>query len=552
MLSLLRLADFAIVDRAELELGPGLTAITGETGAGKSLLVGALELLVGGRASARVVRAGAQAAEIEAWFDDVKHPIALAALQERGLSLDDGALVVRRVISAGGGRRNYLCGRLASAGDLRAVVGPLVDLCGQHQHSRLLSTDQHLLTLDRFAGLAADRDAYRSAWLRWRQAEGEYARLAEGAQLREQRRDFLAFCAAELEEADVTAGELARLESEARRLHAATELVGATLQGNATLLDDGGVRDVLAPFARRLADLSAIDERLAPVCRQADDLLAQVDELAADLERYADTVDVDESRRAEVDDRLADLLRLIRKYGGSEDALLARREAIERELAEQAQDDGRLGELALALPELKQAAGSRAQALTEGRTAAVEGLTDAAHRVLAALAMPGARLDVAISALPEMGPSGADRVRLMLASNAGEPAQGLAEIASGGELSRVMLALQRACAGVDEPITAVFDEVDAGIGGDTGTRLGAFLAEMARDQQVICITHLPQVAARAVRQLHVSKSEHNGRTVSKVTALGDGERVDALARMLGGDGGTAATHARALLNAKLP
>ena len=551
MLTVLRVADFAIVDQAELVLGAGLTAITGETGAGKSLLVGALELLVGGRSSAKVVRAGAATAEIQAQFDDVTSPVVLAALAERGLATDDGSVVVRRVIARGGGGRSYLCGRLVTAADLRAVIGPMVDLCGQHQHSRLLAPDHHLTLVDRFGDLGELRATYHQLWARQKAALAELQDLQATARVREERLDYLKFCADELDRAAVEPGEFARADAEARRLHGASDLLATTQRASAVLLDDGGVRDRVAPLAGELGELVAIDAKLAPMARQADDLVALVDELAADLERYADAVDVDVGRRGELDERLAELHRLARKYGGSEAAMLQRQAAIEAELSGQQHEDTRLAKLRADVPNLVSAAQQAADKLGAARRAAAPALVQATATVLDALAMGQAELSVEFTAEDKLVPHGGERARLLLASNVGEPAQPLAAIASGGELSRLLLALERACAPSDGHVTAIFDEVDAGVGGDTGDRLGAFLAEMGRDQQVLCITHLPQVAARADRQLHVEKHTREGRTVSTVRPLGTEERVTELARMLGAaTAATATSHARSLLLAR--
>ena len=549
MLVLLRLRDFALVETAELELGPGLTAITGETGAGKSLIVGALQLLIGGRASSRWVRSGADSAEVEAQFESVDNPSAIEALQERGLWRDDGLLVARRTVPTRGSSRCYLNGRLCTASDLAAAVGPLVDLCGQHQHARLLDPHRQALILDRFAGAAPLAERCAVAFRAWSDATGKLKRWTVEAEQRHQRRDFLAFCAAELKDAAVTGGETEELQRRAKALHAADDLLSVAAEATSMLSSEGGLRDRLAGIAARLSRASGWDENLQTLASQADELVQLADELAADIERYSDGIDADPGRRDEVDERLSELHRLTRKYGGSEEALLLRQAEIDRELQAEESDQAELGTLQLEVPRLLQALEQAATALTAARQDAAPRLSEAAGAVLQALAMPEALLVARLDPLPNVGPGGAERVVLCLRTNRGGPTLPLKEIASGGELSRALLALERACADPSPSSTAVYDEIDAGIGGETGKLLGHHLREMASLQQIVCVTHLPQVAAAAARQLHVHKRAEGERTVSEVTLVHGAARREELARMLGsGSDATALAHADALLN----
>ncbi len=402
--------------------------------------------------------------------------------------------------------------------------------------------------LDRFAGLRKTRTAFGEIHARWQQAAGELRRVTAETAARRERRDYLVFCLAELSEAGLRAGESAELEATARRLHAVHELRDAALGSVAILADDAGARDVISPVVSRLVDAGRIDAELAAIATRAEDLLAALDELTADLERYSDNMNTDDGQQALIDDRLADLHRLSRKYGGSEEALLARKASIESELCQQNDDDRRLAELENRVPRLADETTTAAAALSARRREAAGTLATGATKVLHALGMPGAVLDVRIEALDAPGPTGSDRVMMCLASNLGEEAQPLRDVASGGELSRVFLAIERACAPPDSRATVVFDEVDAGVGGETATVLGRFLAEMARHEQVICITHLPQVAAVAARQMHVEKHSVDGRTLSGVRTLAPPDRVTELARMLGGPRDvTALAHAQSLL-----
>lgn len=548
MLAVLRLRDFAIVADAELEFDAGLNAITGETGAGKSLIVGALQLLVGGRSSARWVRTGCSRAEVEAQFVGVDNPLAVAALEERSLQSDDSQIVARRVIGLQGNHRAYINGRLASIADLKAVIGPLIDLCGQHQHARLLDPSRQTLVLDRFAKTQDELRAHASTFATHQAASSRLRELHDAAHARQQRRDFLQFCADELADAAIKPGETESLAADARRLHGATELQAIAAEAHEALTDDGGVRDRLATVAAEIGRGVGLDGQLATMAEQAHELVTQLEELAGDIERYADRVDIDPQARDRNDERMAVVHRLVRKYGGSEAALLARSAEIDAELHEGAGANEELQRLEEEVPKLAEQLVQTAQALTAARREAAPRLASAAGEVLTALAMPDALLQIRLVDVTPIGVTGAERVVLHMQANRGGPTLPLREIASGGELSRTLLALERACADPSPSSSAVYDEIDAGIGGETGALLGHHLGQMARLQQVICITHLPQVAAVAGRQLHVSKSSDTDSAVSGVQHV-DGEgRLTELARMLGGAGDpTALAHARSLL-----
>lgn len=553
MISAMHLRNFAIAASVDLEFGPGLTVITGETGAGKSILVDALGLLLGGRGHERVVRAGAEQAELEARFDAVRDADTLAALAERGIELDDGSLVVRRTIGRNGTRRAWINGRMATGADLRAIVGPLVDLSTQHQQNRLLDRKAHLGILDRAAGLGDALAAYRDVWGRWRACRDEVHDLRTRIQKAAERSDYLRFCAAELEEAGLEPGETARLDAEVRKLRAGESLLRVASTALAALSDDGGARDILAGLPRELERSRRDDETLADFAGRVHDIIGLIDELASDLERYADSVGRDPARLAKAEERLDRLHALARKYGGNEAAMLERQVAIAEELRAGDIGEDRLHALERSLPALERAAIEAAAALTQARSAAAATLSAEVEAVIGALGMEKARFRVAIETveggLP--GPDGLDKVQFLLQSNPGEPAQGLVEVASGGELSRVLLGLERAASRTGGAPSAVYDEVDAGLSGSTGIALGRFLAELGRHQQLLVISHLPQVAAAADQHLHVHKVEKDGRTESGVAHLDDAGRLRELARMLGaGDAatGTALQHAGALLH----
>ncbi len=557
MLTTLRLRDFAIAEDLELTFNSGLTVITGETGAGKSILIGALDLLLGGRASERVIRAGAQRTVLEAQFDLAASPWVRAEAEIRGFEVEDDVLIVRRSIGRGGARRIWLNGALATVTDLRAVVGPLVDLSTQHQQNRLLNKATHLELLDRMAGLLPTRATYRTTWTAWREALSERAALQERQRAQGERRDFLSFCLDEIDAAATRVGEVAELDVAARRLRAADELVQSSLGAHAALLEDGGARDLMAPLSRALSRAAESDPALAALAARMDEVVSLVDDLGSDLERYAQTVDVDPQRLAETDDRLTLLLGLVRKYGGSEEALHQRRDAMAAELRREGEDAGRLAELDSQIPALAAETARLADVLSVARQGASGQIGVGVESVISQLGMDKARFCAEVVALPngEFGADGRDRVAFLLASNPGEPPHPLTEVASGGELSRVLLGLKRACAEADPVSVCVYDEVDAGLSGSTGVVLGRFLRELGDRQQVLCISHLPQVAAAAHHHVHVHKDvvrdgDDIERTVSQAITLSEERRRGELARMLGGgpDDPTAAAHALQLLS----
>lgn len=550
MLSALRMRDYVIVEDLSLDFGPGLTAITGETGAGKSLLVGALQLLLGARAGDKVIRSGAQVAEVEALFQPIDQDDVRALLSERGLLGEDDALVVRRQVGARGLRRTWANGRLITVAELRELTRPLIDLSSQREHGALLDVRSHLQVLDRAGGHASLLASYRQAWQAWRTLQARCQTLEAARVERARRRDYLRFCVEELDSAAITEGESNTLHDELRRLHGAEDLLRGTSALASALVDDGGVRDMLARTAGELRRLSAHDRRLQVSAEQAEEVLALAEELGQDLQRYAEDVEPDPQRQAEVSARLALLHDLQRKYDADEAGLLAHRDQLGEELAETERDEGQLAALRKQLPAATAAMQHAAAALTAAREQAIGPLEREVAQVIGALGMGRARLEVLLEPREgDPGPDGMERAEFRLAANVGEPARPLVDVASGGELSRLLLAVKRACGGDPVPV-CVYDEIDAGLGGTTGLVLGRYLSELGRQQQVLCITHLPQVAAAADRQVHVAKGTEEGRTRAAARTLQGADRQREIARMLGvaGDEETALAHAEALLS----
>lgn len=550
MLTELRIRDFAVIDRLTLSLGPGLNALTGETGAGKSIIVGALSLLLGERASSDVVRAGAPRAEVEGVFDVGGNAAVLAVLDEHGLEPEDGLLIIRREIAAGGRGRVWVNGAAATV-SLLAVLGEhLVDLHGQHEHQSLLRPAQQRTLLDAWAGAQALADAVRAAHNRLQSARARLAELDGRVRETEQRADFLRFQLEEIDRAELRPGEEEELEAEVRRLSHAAELAGLADGLHAELYaSEDSIASRVAEVRRVLEQLVRIDPALQEWKEVVGNALYGLEELGREMGGYAARVEQDPNRLDTLRSRQDILFRLKRKYGPDLDDVIRTADAARSELA--VLDGSELDRSALEreITGAAAALGTAAANLSEARRRAGATLADEIAAVLPELGMTGARFEVQLSPLPEPAASGAEDVEFRIAANAGFELRPLARIASGGELSRVMLALKTVLARVDGVPTLVFDEVDAGIGGRVANQVAEKLSAVAAAHQVFVITHLPQIASRAQRHLLVQKDDRNGVTATTVEPLEGDVRVRELARLLGGDpeSGVSLEHARELL-----
>jgi DNA repair protein RecN (Recombination protein N) len=550
MLIELRVENLLLIERAELRLAPGLNVLTGETGAGKTVLAHALDLLLGGRAKQGIVRPGAAEAYVEGVFDV---PDELRGELGERLPADAEEVVLARRIGADGRTRALVNGRSATVADLRELAQPLIVFYGQHEHRRLTLASAQLEILDGFCGDAqlARRAKVAAAHAEVRAAEEALAELRERAGARERELDLLEFELAEIESADPREGEADGLRAERERLRHLEALRGASLgAAEAVAGEEGGVGALLADAGRGLAGVDGIDAELDGLAQRWQALAIEADDLATELRGYAEGLDAQPGRLEAVDTRLAVLDRLERKHGGTIAGVLAHAETCR----------ARRDELAGAEVAVEAATQRRAQAgaqlssgaaaLHKARKAAAPKLAAAVRARLDELAMKGASFEIEL-AEREPGPTGADAVEFFIAANPGVPAAPLRDVASGGELSRVMLALMGA-ASARGTATLVFDEVDAGIGGQTARAVGDQLRELAADGQVLCITHLPQVASLAARHFSIAKSAESGVARTTVTQLGDEEVVSELVRMLGADEGAddaARRHAEELLRA---
>jgi DNA repair protein RecN (Recombination protein N) len=555
----LRIENLLVIERAELRLGEGLNVITGETGAGKTVLAHSLDLLLGGRARSQIVRPGAGEAWVEGVFDlpeGLLEDPELADVRER---LPDGSeeVVLGRRVSAGGRTSAFVAGRAASAADLRLLGGRLLSFYGQHEHRRLTLTSAQLEVLDGYAGpehLEARR-LYREAHREAGRLEREIADLRERVGARERDLDLLRFELEEIEAAAPDPGERAELAAERERLRHAESLRLAAAAAHAALaggeVEGGGASSALGEAEASLRAVTGVDPALDPQTDRLAGLAVELTDLAAELRDYAERLEADPERLAALEERLELLDRLERKHGGSIEAVLAHAVHCREEIARLEGAE----ELGTELEERLGAARAERERLGKGLTAArrqsAGGLERRVGEELAQLAMPGARLEVVLEAHPEaFGPSGCETVELRVATNPGiEPAP-LREAASGGELSRVMLALSGLGAGEEAP-AMVFDEIDAGIGGNTARVVGERLRSLAEGRQVVAITHLPQVASLASSHFVIEKDLGGEPATATVSRVDGDDLVGEICRMLGAERSdeAASRHARELLAA---
>jgi DNA repair protein RecN (Recombination protein N) len=559
MLLELRIENLLLIERAELRLGPGLNAITGETGAGKTVLAHSLDLLMGGRARAQIVRPGAAEAYVEGVFELPDGLFSDPELEDLAERLPEGAedLVLARRVSAGGRTSAYIQGRSANVADLRALGSRLLAFYGQHEHRRLTLASAQLDVLDGFAGAEhlELRERYRGAHAEVRAAQRELHELREREGTRERDLDLMRFELDEIEAAAPDPQEVGELAAERERLRHAEALRAAAagaVQGVAGDDDDeGGALAGLGAAEAALSAVAGVDEPLDTLAARVAAAMLELSDLASELRSYADAVEAEPGRLEGLEERLDAIERLERKHGGTIEAVLAHAERCRAEIERLAGAAELAEELEDRLASALKTRADLAETLTESRRRAAPALEKAVAEALAGLAMDGARLEVALEPVEAgFATSGAESVELRVATNPGMPVSPLRDAASGGELSRIMLALS-GLGGGGGRATRVFDEIDAGVGGATARAVGERLRELATGGQVLCITHLPQVAAQAGTHFRISKRVVGGATVADVEAVAGEELVAEIVRMLGAerDDATATDHARDLLAA---
>jgi DNA repair protein RecN (Recombination protein N) len=565
MLEEIRISALGVIDESVLELGPGFTAITGETGAGKTMVVTALGLLLGGRADPGAVRTGAAQARVEGVVDVGDLPELQPLLAELGGELDEGRLLLVRQVSAEGRSRAFAGGAGVPATALGRLADSLVAVHGQSDQHRLLRAGAQREALDRFAGdqVTALRGRFRESYESLRKVEDELAEVVATARERAREADLLRFGLEEIEKVDPQPGEDLELATEESRLGFADTLRTAAEQARMALSADEGADALgMVGAARRLLDgVREHDPQAAALAERLAELSYVLSDLAADVASYASGLETDPGRLAAVSERRAALGALTRKYGDTVDDVLAWAATSAGRLMTLEDTDGLIEQLTARKAELLAELAEVGRTLSVARTEASERLAVAVTAEVAALAMPHARLDVAVTQVEDpaglevdgrrvrMTSTGIDEVELLLAANVGADPRPLAKGASGGELSRVMLGLEVALAGTNPVPTFVFDEVDSGVGGKAAVEVGRRLLMLARTAQVLVVTHLPQVAAFADRHVVVTKSQDGRVTTSGLTVLDDAARVQELSRMLAGLEGSesARAHAQELL-----
>jgi DNA repair protein RecN (Recombination protein N) len=553
MLKELNIKNFAIIDQLRVEFAPGLNVFTGETGAGKSIVVDALNLALGERASADLIRTGCQEAVVEAAFElngrgtaEVK-----ALLTDQGIELNPGEdLIVRRVLASSGKNKVYINGSLANLATLSALGATLADIHGQHEHQSLLSLDRQMEMLDSFGGFGGLRDVLSDTYHRLQDIRKELAVREAGERDRSQREDMLHFQKNEIEAAALKPGEDADLANEQKLLANSEKIAGLSRAADEALYSsDGSVLSGLKKAMTSLTEIAAIDKRLAPVLELCETGRAQIEEAAREVSAYAVRVEFDPDRLEQIGDRLDLIRKLKKKYGGTIEEIVEFGTKASAELERMERSTEEIERLKQEIQAIKSGLTAKAQELTKKRGIAARELEKKVEAELAHLGMKKTTFAVKIMQEPgddtldghKLGPRGADRVEFLISPNPGEELKSLAKIASGGELSRIMLALKTILVEGDSIPTLVFDEVDAGIGGAVADEVGKKLKRVAAKRQVFCITHLPQIASMATSHYGVAKSVKKDRTSTEVRLLEKKERLDEIARMLGGKTITEAT-----------
>nr|WP_321403299.1 DNA repair protein RecN [uncultured Desulfobacter sp.] len=564
MLHALVIKNFAIIEDLRIEFGSGLSVLTGETGAGKSIIIQAVNLLLGSRASADLVRTGKENAELEAVFDIAADSHAAQLMADQDMDVDDG-LIIRRVVSAEGKSKIYVNSRQITLDFLKQVTQNLAGVSSQHAHQGLLNEDLHLDILDEFAQTFDLRNDVAALYRQIVPLKKEIAVLKAGKEKAEKELELLQFQVDEIESAHIQPGEDEELIQRRDQLQNAGHIFEAVNGAVHNLYDrEGSVIDEISGMSARFGRFGGTDEKLGGLGRRLDEISYELQDLVSELRSFASGIDLDPQSLDQVDQRLDQITKLKRKYGGSIDTIFEQYRNMANNVADIQGIEGRIAQLEQTQEKLVDQIRQKAKALSMRRQKEALALARLAKAELAALEMGRARFEVDFSTEPGVDPdelvstdnekifaTGMDRVRFLLTPNPGEAPKPLAKIASGGELSRIVLALKAVLCRDHSFETLIFDEVDAGIGGATSDKVGLKLKELGRLQQVICITHLAQIARYGNHQFRITKQVSGGRTATRITPLTSQEdRVKELARMIGGSQITDATlaHAKELLD----
>lgn len=535
MLNQLSICDFAIVDHLDLELSQGMTVVSGETGAGKSIMLDALGLALGNRAESGAVRQGAEKADITASFNIDSIPEASQWLSENDLD-NDGECILRRVITKEGRSRCYINGRPSPASLVKNLGELLIAIHGQHEHQRLLKKDHHRTLLDNFAGQTKLVNQVHSSYQQWHKLDSELKRLSEQSAEQTARVQLLSYQIEELDQLALTDGELKQLEEEQKTLANAESILntGHQLINLASDSDDANCVQQLNHCLQLLSEIQSE----SPSVRQANEMLnsalIQVEEASNEIRHYMDHVNVDPSRQQDVEERLSTIYEIARKHRINPDELCEFHQSLSQELSSLSRSDEELEQLALDVESAKAEYLAYANKLSAKRSTAAKKLGKLVDQQLHNLGMPSAQMSVALTALEKPSLNGLEEVEFLIITNAGQPPKPLGKIASGGELSRISLAIQVITAQTSTTSTLIFDEVDVGIGGAIAEVVGRLLRQLGEKAQILCVTHQPQVASQGHQHLFVSKQTDKKTTHTQINQLCADSRVKEVARMLGG------------------
>ena len=566
MLCELSIKNFAIIDDLRIVFSPGMTILSGETGAGKSIIINAVNLLLGSRVSASLIRSGCETAELEAGFDVPSQDHIKQILTDMDFDCSEG-LIIQRIISQNNRHKIYINGRMATMQALQGLSENLASISGQHAHQGLLKDDVHLQLLDEFAGLMPLRRLVGKMYKASLPLIEKRKKLELMQKRKAERLELLSFQNTEILSADVKVNEDAQLEQEKLRLKNSELLYQSVFNSIGGLYDaQGSAFERLIEALKTLEKLHAIDPALTKITENISSAVYQVEDVTGELRRYLKNIETDSHGLEQIEDRLDVLNRMKRKYGGSIEAIFDKQVSIENELSQIENVSDQIKETEAELKTVYDQLTTQVMDLSEKRKAASVVFAEKVQSELAELMMPQTRFSVALKPSPAgktdppylvldgqaIGETGIDSATFMIAPNVGEDEKPLSEIASGGELSRVVLALKAILAGTESAETLVFDEVDAGIGGEAAEVVGKKLASLSKFHQVVCITHLPQIAKYGDHHFKISKHVKNGRTHTMMEAVFENDRVAEIARMLGGKAITkkALDHAREMLNNK--
>jgi DNA repair protein RecN (Recombination protein N) len=550
MLQELRIENIAIIDKLKLSFSPSLNILSGETGAGKSIIIDALSLLLGGRISQELIRTQAEEAVVEALFDISGQEESKRRLKERGFP-EEKTLLLKRVISRAGRNRVYINGSLATLNILSEISKGLVDIYGQHEYQSLIQEDKHIDILDEFGDLLPLRSEIGALYHKLGELSREYHRLKQSEENRREREALLQFQSQEIGAAGLSPGEDENLENERRVLMNAGRLLEATSQGEELIYSaEGSVVEKVGELTNRIKELTSVDHHLQSLAEALESSRYQLEDIASSLRQYAGKISFEPDRLEKVEARLDAINKLKKKYGTTIADILQSKERIDKELEEFGGREEKITEINRELEGLKSRALAQSQSLSKQRQRVAQQLSKKVEAELSTLGMKktvfrinieqeqavkgqDSRGKIEIEGF-SLGPQGIDQVEYLISPNIGEEPKPLSKIASGGELSRIMLALKRILLKVGEVATMIFDEVDAGIGGAIAEVVGKKLKEVADGSQVLCVTHLPQIACYADTHYYVSKTVEGKRTITTVKKLAEQERIEEISRMLAG------------------